>query len=43
MTFRVSLGIYRQALALRRKGVPFHRHPDAPAPAVGAVTDGQER
>ena len=25
MTLRVSLGIYRQALALRRKGVPFHR------------------
>ena len=28
MTARVSLGIYRQAAALRRKGVPFHRHPE---------------
>jgi uncharacterized protein len=28
MTVRVSFGIYRQALALRLKGVPFHRHPD---------------
>jgi DUF1365 family protein len=28
MTLRVSWGIYRQALALRRRGVPFHRHPD---------------
>ncbi len=27
MTMRVSWGIYRQALALRRKGVPFHPHP----------------
>jgi hypothetical protein len=30
MTLRVSIGIYRQALALRRKGVPFHRHPTTP-------------
>jgi DUF1365 family protein len=29
MTMRVSAGIYRQALALRRKGVPVHRHPGA--------------
>ncbi len=28
MTMRVSWGIYRQALALRRRGVPFHAHPD---------------
>lgn len=28
MTMRVSWGIYRQALALRRLGVPFHPHPD---------------
>lgn len=28
MTMRVSWGIYRQALALRRRGVPFHPHPD---------------
>ena len=28
MTLRVSWGIYRQALTLRAKGVPFHRHPD---------------
>ncbi len=27
MTMRVSWGIYRQALALRRRGVPFHPHP----------------
>jgi uncharacterized protein len=27
MTMRVSWGIYRQALALRRRGVPFHAHP----------------
>ena len=47
MTVRVSLGIYRQALALRRKGVPVHRHPDKePAPAVvppaavGGARDG---
>jgi DUF1365 family protein len=43
MTLRVSWGIYRQALALRRKGVPFHRHPDMdPAPRGGAPVDGQE-
>ena len=28
MTMRVSWGIYRQALALRRLGVPFRPHPD---------------
>jgi hypothetical protein len=27
MTMRVSWGIYRQALALKRRGVPVHRHP----------------
>ena len=44
MTLRVSLGIYRQALAIRRKGVPFHPHPDKfPAPATGAPTHGLER
>ena len=38
MTTKVSAGIYRQAAALRAKGVPFHTHPDkladgqAPAP-----------
>jgi len=51
MTMRVSWGIYRQALALRRKGVPFHRHPDKlavagsrvdAAPRVGAPDHGQE-
>jgi len=43
MTLRVSLGIYRQALALRRKGVPFHRHPErasAPAGGVGSAGGG---
>ena len=30
MTMRVSWGIYRQAAALRRRGVPFHHHPDRP-------------
>jgi DUF1365 family protein len=30
MTVRVSWGIYRQALALRRRGVPVHPHPDRP-------------
>ena len=29
LTMRVSAGIYRQAARLRRKGAPFHRHPDA--------------
>ena len=44
MTLRVSLGIYRQALALRRKGVPFHKHPDNnPVSAVDTSTDGMER
>ncbi len=43
MTLRVSLGIYRQALALKRKGVPFHPHPDRPMATVGAAGDGRER
>ena len=44
MTLRVSLGIYRQALAIRRKGVPFHPHPDKfPAPMADAPTHGTER
>jgi DUF1365 family protein len=44
MTLRVSLGIYRQALALRGKGVPFHRHPGgATAPSPGAPIDEVER
>ena len=43
MTVRVSAGIYLQALALHRKGVPFHRHPDRiPAPRGGAPIDGLE-
>jgi DUF1365 family protein len=33
MTMRVSWGIYRQALALKRRGVPFHPHP---GPVEGA-------
>jgi uncharacterized protein len=37
MTMRVSWGIYRQALALRAKGVPVHRHP-----GTGAVGPGPE-
>ncbi len=28
MTMRVSWGIYRQALALKRRGATFHRHPE---------------
>jgi DUF1365 family protein len=44
MTMRVSFGIYRQAVALRRKGVPFHRHPDKDrAPDGGALVHEQER
>ncbi len=43
MTMRVSAGIYRQALALRRKGVPVHRHPgtdpSGPVP-TGAASPG---
>ncbi len=35
MTVRVSWGIYRQALVLRARGVPFHRHPGAPRTARG--------
>jgi len=43
MTLRVSWGIYRQALALRLKGVPFHQHPDKdPAARGGAPIDGLE-
>lgn len=44
MTMRVSWGIYRQALALRRKGVPFHPHPDRPSaehPDTPAVAAGR--
>jgi len=44
MTLRVSFGIYRQALAIRRKGVPFHPHPDGfPAPVTSTPTHGLER
>ncbi len=44
MTVRVSWGIYRQALALRRKGLPFHRHPDREAGAGGSeVTSSAPR
>jgi uncharacterized protein len=35
MTMRVSWGIYRQALALRRKGVPVHPHPGRVAVGEG--------
>lgn len=44
MTLRVSTAIYRQALVLRWKGVPFHRHPDRTA-AGSAVPpiDEEER
>jgi DUF1365 family protein len=40
----VSSGIYRQALALWRAGVPIQRHPSrpAPSPATGAVADRPE-
>ena len=37
LTVRVSLGIYRQALALWWKGVPVLRHPDGPAPTGSGV------
>ena len=40
MTMRVSWGIYRQALALRAKGVPVHPHPDRLA--AGATGAGRE-
>ena len=44
MTVRVSFGIYRQALALKWKGVPFHRHPDKSAVRAERGTfDGLER
>lgn len=44
MTLRVSLGIYRQALALKAKGVPVHRHPDKVAtPVTAPPTPGSER
>jgi len=33
----VSWGIYRQALALRRRGVPVQPHPSAPP--SGATSD----
>ena len=42
MTMRVSWGIYRQALALRRKGVPIYTHPDPSDPVhPGAATGDQ--
>jgi uncharacterized protein len=34
MTMRVSWGIYRQALTLRRRGVPVHPHPDRARPEM---------
>ena len=34
MTMRVSWGIYRQALTLRRRGVPVHPHPDRAGPEM---------
>jgi len=43
MTVRVSWGIYHQALALRRSGVPFHQHPEkVPGARCGAPIDGLE-
>ncbi len=41
MTMRVSWGIYRQALALRRKGVPFHAHPAAAETGDAGVVAAQ--
>jgi DUF1365 family protein len=35
-TYGVSAGIYRQAMALARKGAPFHPHP---RPAAGSIRD----
>jgi len=43
MTLRVSWGIYRQALALRRKGVPVHRHPDKFVAAAPGATGHREQ
>ncbi len=37
MTMRVSWGIYRQALALRRRGVPVHPHPTRVATELGTA------
>jgi hypothetical protein len=37
MTWKVSVGIYRQALALHRKRVPFVRHPSRATRPEGAV------
>lgn len=39
----VSMGIYRQALALARKGTPFHAHPRAAAPPAGNHRAGIHR
>jgi hypothetical protein len=46
MTVRVSAGIYRQALALKFRGVPVHRHPPGGGRAGSGGdgrTDGEER
>lgn len=39
----VSLGIYRQALALWRKGTPVHRHPRPAATSIGGAHQGTYR
>ncbi len=41
MTMRVSWGIYRQALSLRRKGVPVYAHPAATETGDAEVVVGQ--
>ena len=41
MTVRVSWGIYRQALALRRRGVPVHRHPTGAGVAHPGTVTGE--
>ena len=42
MTMRVSWGIYRQALSLRRRGVPVHPHPDRRITSIAAEVGGLE-
>ena len=44
-TYGVSAGIYRQALALARKGAPFHPHPGpaaCPGPSEGVLTAARD-
>lgn len=42
MAQRVSAGIYRQALWLWAKGVPYHPHPGCPVPRTPAAGAGGE-